>query len=138
MMFLGTFNFCPKTGRLREGKVELTVTKGYAKLRPAKMGKGNLNFETLDVNPHIGGLGRIFFVDCGVTMMTAVFVRPRSVFNNGDQDKVMVCVSPPTFTEKLSEFVQAWQPNLHVICHSAILPMSALNDGLIKCPEWAD
>ncbi len=29
LLFLGTSNFCPKTGRLREGKFELTVTKGY-------------------------------------------------------------------------------------------------------------
>tara|TARA_A100001015_G_scaffold81775_1_gene90611 strand:- start:825 stop:1154 length:330 start_codon:yes stop_codon:yes gene_type:complete len=102
------------------------------------MGKGNPNFQTLDVNPHIGGIGRIFCDDCGVIMMTAVFARPRSVFNNGDQDKEMVCVFSSTFTEKLSEFVQAWQPNMHMNWHSAILPMSALNDGLAKWTEWPD
>jgi hypothetical protein len=138
MIFLGTSNFCPKTDRLGEGKFELTVTKGYQKLRPAKMGKANPNFQTLGVNPHIRVLEPIFCEDCGVIMMTAVFARPGSVFNNGDQDKEMVCVFPSTFTKKLSEFVQAWQPNMHVNCGSAVLPLSALNDGLAKWTEWAE
>jgi hypothetical protein len=135
MIFLGTSNFCPKTDRLREGKFELTVTKGYQKLRPAKMGKANPNFQTLGVNPHIRVLERMFCEDCGVIMMTAVSAGLGSAFNNGDQDKEMVCVFPSTFTEKLSEFVQAWQPNMHVNCGSAVLPLSALNDGLAKWTE---
>ncbi len=92
----------------------------------------------LGVSPHIGGLGRIFCEDFGVIMMTAVLARPCSVFNNGDQDKEMVCVFPSTFTEKLSEFIQVWQPNMHVNCGIAVLPLSALNDGLAKWTEWAD
>ena len=138
MLFVETSNFCPKTGRLRKGEYELTITKGYEKLRPAKMGIGNPNFQSLDVHPHIGGLGRIFCKDCSVIMMTAVFARPGSVFNSGDHDKEMVCVFPSTFTDNLSEFIQAWQPSLHVNCSSAILPLSAFNDGLAKWSEWAD
>ena len=102
------------------------------------MGKGNPNFETLDLNPHIGGLGRIFCDHCGVIMMTAVFARARSVFNNGDQDKEMVCVFPSACAEKPSKSVQAWQPNLHVNCQSANVPTSALNDGLVSWPELVE
>ena len=71
-------------------------------------------------------------------MMTAVFARPGSVFNNGDQDAERVCVFSSTCTEKLCDFVQAWQPDMQVNCGSAVLPLSALNDGLAKWTEWAD
>ena len=71
-------------------------------------------------------------------MTTEVFAEPGRVLNNGDQHKEMICLFQSTFTEKLSEFVQAWQPNMHVNCGSAASPLSALNDGLAKWSEWAD
>ena len=61
-----------------------------------------------------------------------------SCLKNGDQYKEMICVLPSTFTEKLSEFVQAWQTNMDLNCGSAVLLMSALDDGLAKWTEWAD
>ena len=70
--------------------IELTVTKGFDLLTPAKMGPGNPNCETMDDNPNFGGLGRIICSKCGVVMMTALFARPHTELNDGDEDAVTV------------------------------------------------
>jgi len=118
--------------------IELTVTKGFDLLTPAKMGPGNPNYETMDDNPNFGGLGRIICSKCGVVMMTALFARPHTELNDGDEDAEMVCVFPGAFTEKMSAFVQAWQPTNHVHCANAILPMSVINNGLDKWTGWPE
>jgi len=137
-IYVATSNFCRKTGHQREGEFELTVTKGFDLLTPAKMGPGNPNYETMDDNPNFGGLGRIICSKCGVVMMTALFARPHTELNDGDEDAEMVCVFPGAFTEKMSAFVQAWQPTNHVHCANAILPMSVINNGLDKWTGWPE
>ena len=137
-IYVATSNFCSKTGHQREAEFELTVTSGFDLLTRAKMGPGNPNYETMDANPKFGGLGRIICSKCGVVMMTALFTRPHREFNDGEKDALMVCVFPGTFTEKISEFIQAWLPTNHVHCASAIFPISAINDGLDKRTEWPD
>ena len=86
----------------------------------------------MDDNPNFGGIGRLFCSACGVTMMTVIFARPRTEFNDGDEEADMFCVFPATFTDKMNEFIQSWQPTHHVNCDSAILPLAAINDGLEK------
>ena len=71
------------------------------------MGPENPNCETMEDNLNFGGLGLTICSKCGVVMMTALFARPHTEFNDGDEDVEMVCVFPGTFTEKMSEFVPA-------------------------------
>ena len=138
MIYVATSNYGPKTGKKREGEYEITVTKGFEYLAPAKMGSGNPNFETMDDNPNFGGMGRIICSECGVIMMTAKYARPHSEFNDTDEDEEMICVFPATFTEKMSEFIPSRQPTYHSNCSSAIMPVSAINDGLEKWTEWPE
>ena len=138
MIFVATANICSKTGQLKEGEFEITVTKGFELLTPAALGPGNPNYESWDDHPIFGGLGRLFCSECGVVMMNALFVRPRTGFNDSDEDVDMFCVFPATFTDKMNEFIQAWQPTHHANCNGAILPLAAINDGLDKWVEWPD
>ncbi len=138
MMFVATANICSKTGAQKEGNFELTITKGFELLTPAAPGPGNPNYESMDDNPNFGGIGRLFCSECGVTMMTVIFARPRTEFNDGDEEADMFCVFPATFTDKMNEFIQSWQPTHHVNCDSAILPLAAINDGLDKWAEWPE
>jgi hypothetical protein len=138
MMFVATANICSKTGGQKEGNFELTITKGFELLTPAAPGPGNPNYESMDDNPNFGGIGRLFCSECGVTMMTVIFARPRTEFNDGDEEADMFCVFPATFTDKMNEFIQSWQPTHHANCDSAILPLAAINDGLEKWAEWPE
>ena len=136
VIYADTANICPKTGDKREGEFEITITKGFDILRPGDPGPGNPNFESWDDNPNFGGLGRLYCSKCGVVMINALYQRPHSIFNDTDEDVDFISVFPGTFTEKMSEFIEAWQPTVHVHCESSILPFEAINDGLEKFSAW--
>ena len=136
VIFADTANISPKTGDKREGEFEIMITKGFDILRPADPGPGNPNFESFDDNPNFGGLGRLYCSKCGVVMINTIFKRPHSVFNDTDEDVDFISVFPGTFTEKLREFIEAWQPTFHAHCESSILPFEAINDGLEKFSTW--
>ena len=69
-------------------------------------------------------------------MINALYQRPHSIFNDTDEDVDFISVFPGTFTEKMSEFIEAWQPTFHVHCESSILPFEAIHDGLEKFSAW--
>ena len=69
-------------------------------------------------------------------IMNALYQRPHSIFNDTDDPVDFISVFPGTFTEKMSEFIEAWQPTMHVHCESSILPFDAINDGLDKFATW--
>ena len=137
-LYVNTANIDPKTGKKIEGRFEITVTKGFDLLKPIKIGSGHPNLKLLEVNPIMGGLGRMFCRDCGVVMLNAVFQKPNTAMNPTDEDVPFVCVFPATFTEKMSEFIESWQPKAHLNCDSSILPVMMINDGLPKFREWGN
>jgi|TARA_B100000519_G_C14255594_1_gene444842 hypothetical protein len=136
VIYTDNANIDPATGSLREGEFEIMVTKGFELLRPGDPGPGNPNWESQDDNPNFGGIGRLYCQQCGVVMMNALYQRPHSIFNDTDDPVDFISVFPGTFTEKMSEFIEAWQPTMHVHCESSILPFDAINDGLDKFATW--
>lgn len=71
-------------------------------------------------------------------MMNAVVKKANTMLNPTSEDVPFVCVFPATFTEKMSEFIESWQPKAHLNCNSSILPVTVINDGLAKYREWAN
>jgi len=136
-LYVNTANINPETGEKLAGDFEITITKGFDLLTPVKQGPGNPNFKSTSDNPLVSGLGRMFCRDCGVVMMNAVIKKPNTVLNPTSEDVPFVCVFPATFTEKMSEFIESWQPKAHLNCDSSILPVTMINDGLPKYHEWA-
>jgi len=135
-LYTDNANIDPETGDKREGEFEITITKGFDLLKPGDPGPGNPNYESWDDNPNFGGIGRLFCSKCGVVMMNALYQRPHSIFNDTDEPVDFVSVFPATFTEKMNEFIESWQPQFHVHCESSILPFEAINDGLEKFATW--
>jgi hypothetical protein len=137
-LYVNSANIDPETGEKLEGQFEITITKGFDLLKPVKPGPGYPNLRSMEDNPIMGGLGRMFCRDCGVVMLNAVFQKPNTAMNPTDEDVPFVCVFPATFTEKMSEFIESWQPKAHLNCDSSILPATMIKDGLPKFREWGN
>lgn len=125
VMYCGTGNIDCRTGKEKQGRHEIQISKGFQKLsvvrRNSKGSKGNA---ILDRNPTERGLGRLQCSICGTRMLNALIFPEDSSERYG--------VFPSTFTEKLDNFIQTWQPRRHFNCESAILPVSVIYDGLPK------
>ena len=138
VLYTETANICSKTGKQKEGEFEITVTQRFELLNGGIEGPGYPNWRRFHDNPNFGGVGRLACANCSVMMRNAIFKRPGTTFNEGDEDAEIFGVFPGTFTEKMSEFIQPWQPRFHVNCASAILPVASIHDGLEKYAEWPD
>ena len=125
VLYCATSNVDCMTGALKEGKHEVQVVKGFDKLIGAPEGMDNpYGRNGSQGNENFGGMGRLRCKNCGTRMMNAGW--------NKSSGKEIYGVFPGTFTEKIHNFIRSWQPRGHVNCEDAILPVSAIHDGLPK------
>ena len=132
VLYSNTANICSKTGAQKDGEFEVTVTKGFELLTGGMEGPGFPNWQHYEDHPLFGGVGRLYCAKCSVIMVNAIYLRPGTDLNDGEEDAEIFGVFPGTFTEKMSEFIQSWQPAMHVNCGSSILPVASIHDGLPK------
>ena len=128
VMYCITGNIDCRTGKEKYGRHEIQVSKGFEKLSIVRRNsKGSKGKAILDRKPSERGLGRLQCSTCGTRMLNAL------IFPEDGSERFGVF--PSTFTEKISNFIQTWQPRRHFNCESAILPVSAIYDGLPKYVE---
>lgn len=125
VMYCATANIDCKTGEQKPGEHEIQIVKGFERLIGFPGGLANAFHKKSEDSDRIGGIGRLYCESCGTRMLNAFFRKP-------DTSIERYGVFPATFTEKMSSFIRAWQPNSHVNCESAIVPIEAICDGLPK------
>ena len=131
VIYCCTANIDCRTGKKKSGNFEITVVKGFDHLQQVKGGPGIPNYQTFDDSPRVGGIGRLFCRDCGTIMLNAFY---RKIEDKGERYGVF----PGTFTDKMNIFLRAWQPTSHINCESAIINVSAIQDGLKKYQTMTD
>ena len=131
-----TANICALTGKKKRGSFELMIKKGFNLLVDAKKGLGHRKFSSFEKNPIIGGIGRLFCMNCGVMMLNAFFMKARTSINPSPANIEMYGVFTGTFTEKMNVFLESWQPQFHIFCSQATLPLSIFDDGIEKWDTW--
>ena len=132
----GSANICAKTGCPKEGTFELMIKKGVNRLVDAKRHPDEGQFSSFKKNPIVGGIGRLFCKDCGVMMLNAFFMRPNTEINPTSAAIEMYGLFTGPFTEEMSAFIESWQPQFHIWCSQATLPVSIFDDGIDKWETW--
>tara|TARA_B100000035_G_C20954568_1_gene533553 strand:+ start:381 stop:989 length:609 start_codon:yes stop_codon:yes gene_type:complete len=127
--YVPTANIDCRTGEKKAGDHEIQVTRGFEHLVSFPGGMENAFFKNETDSDRVGGIGRMYCGKCGTRVLNAFY---RKVEDQGERYGVF----PATFTETMSNFIQAWQPRSHLNCESAIIPVAALCDGLPKYVEW--
>lgn len=118
ILYCETGNLDCKTGLEKEGCHEIQIIKGIELLTVVSRGA------TVQRDVSKRGLGRLQCSLCGTRMLNALI--------SSDDGKSRWGVFASTFTEKLKNFARSWQPRRHFNCESAILPLTAICDGLPK------
>ena len=129
-------NICAKTGQFKKGSFELMIRRGFDQLIDAKRDPKEAMFSGFNKNPVVGGIGRLFCKDCGVMMLNAFFMRANTRINPTSKVVEMYGLFTGTFTEKMSSFIESWQPQFHIWCSQATLPVAIFDDGIDKWETW--
>ena len=129
-------NICAKTGQFKKGSFELMIRRGFDQLIDAKRDPKEAMFSGFNKNPVVGGIGRLFCKDCGVMMLNAFFMRANTGINPTSKVVEMYGLFTGTFTEKMSSFIESWQPQFHIWCSQATLPVAIFDDGIDKWETW--
>ena len=129
-------NICAKTGQSKKGSFELMIRRGLEQLIDAKRDPGESMFSSFNNNPIVGGIGRLFCKDCGVMMLNAFFMKANTEINPTSKEIEMYGLFTGTFTEKMNSFIESWQPQFHIWCSQATLPISIFDDGIDKWETW--
>lgn len=131
-----TANICAFTGTKKNGSYELMIKKGYNVLVDAKSNPLDEKYLGFAKNPIVGGIGRLFCKNCGVMMLNAFFMKANTKINPTPAAIEMYGIFTGTFTEKMSVFIESWQPQFHIWCSQATLPLSIFDDGVDKWETW--
>ena len=112
------------------------IRRGFDQLIDAKRDPGAPVFSSFNNNPIVGGIGRLFCKDCGVMMLNAFFMKANTEINPTSKEIEMYGLFTGTFTEKMNSFIESWQPQFHIWCSQATLPISIFDDGIDKWETW--
>ena len=131
VLYCTTANIDCRTGEPKIGDHEVQVVKGFEHLKGYPGGIANAFHKNATDSETVGGIGRLYCEVCGTRMLNAFY---RKIEGGGERYGVF----PATFTEKMTAFIREWQPTCHLNCESAIVPVSAICDGLPKYVQAAD